>query len=123
MKARAILAALLLLPPGTGFGYTSSHSSSAEFLRSGIGARPVAMGNSSLGATGAEPLSWNPALLGRTRERSFSLMYGALLEESSYQQIAYAHPLGAFGTLGAAFHFQTLGKIAATDEDDQDIGI
>lgn len=118
---RRAAATALLLTFGAGLRAEINTSSTVEFLRQGFGARPQALGNAALASRGAEAIYWNPALLGRVRERSVSLMYGAMLETASDQQAAYALPLGRFGAAAISYHSQTLGQLQGTDDNDQNI--
>lgn len=82
-------------PSFAAFGSSSAGTSAAQFLKIGVGARAVAMGEA-YGAVADDvtALYWNPAGLGRLTRKNFSATNITWLKNVSYNFIAYAHPLG-----------------------------
>jgi tetratricopeptide (TPR) repeat protein len=104
----AVPAALRAAGPGT---------ASAQFLKIGVGARAEAMGEA-YGAVSDDPyaLYWNPAGLGRVKNRQLNLSYTVWLEEISNSYLAYAHPLPKYGaTLGVSINSVSVPQITKYD--------
>ena len=66
----------------------------AAFLRLGVGARAIAMGNAYTAITNeVSAIYWNPAGLGLLEQRQFVGMYSVLPLDRQHSFLAYAHPL------------------------------
>jgi hypothetical protein len=88
----------------------------APFLRVGVGARAVAMGEAYTAlADDAGAVYWNPAGLGDVQRRSTILVHSDYLESISFDYAAYAQRLGELGTIGASFHYLSAGDVRETD--------
>ena len=69
-------------------------TSAAQFLKIGVGARPVAMGEA-FGAVSddSNAIYWNPAGLGQLTQKEVGLTNTTWLEKSNLNFIAYCHPI------------------------------
>ena len=74
----------------------------ANFLKVGVGARPLAMGSAfSALADDANAINWNPAAMSEIKQRNVTASYNSLLKDQNQGFLAYAAPSsqskGAFG--------------------------
>jgi len=105
---RRVLAALLVLllagAPARAFT-SNTGASTAQFLRLGIGARALGMGEAySAVAEGPSALYWNPAGLATIERPQIEYSHVEMLDFFHHEHLAYIHPLARFGgTLGASF--------------------
>ena len=77
----------------------SAGSSTANFLKIGIGARGAAMGEAQSAISNDVTASyWNPAGLAPLRYQEISLMHYALVEGIRYEQASFALPTVKNGT-------------------------
>ncbi len=85
----------------------------AQFLKVGVGARPLAMGSAfSALADDANAINWNPGALGMVKERNATLSYNSLFQDQNQGFIAYAHPLQeGMGTLAAGLNYLMISNI------------
>ena len=127
MKFQIVICGFLLCPPfflaraDNGRGYAGT--ASANFLKLGVGARTLAMGETGTAtADDVNALYWNPANLSLVKQGSLSLMQNAYAESISYQYAAYAHPTPEWGTFGGAFQRLSAGDILQTDEAGRELG-
>lgn len=99
-----------------------SGTSVANFLKIGVGARPMAMGDAAIATiSSAEALYWNPAGLTRIDEEisfAFSTMDWFIDSRNSY--VAAAYRLGDAGTFGLDIQYLDYGTIEETTVYDQD---
>lgn len=118
MKILALLLLSLSVPAAAHHdGEEHQLGSSAEFLRVGVSARAVAMGEAySAYADEASAIYWNPAGLSRVEKRSATFMHAGYLEDSTLDFGAYAQRLTRSHTLGVSFHYMSAGKIDGTNE-------
>src|SRR5687767_6349325 len=78
-----------------------SGRTTASFLKLGIGARGVAMGNSQTAAVeDATALYWNPAALDKLTQKEISFMHNQYFLGVTHDFLGYAQPIGAHGTVG-----------------------
>lgn len=121
-----LLAALLLIPsvalaqeqapsedgaPG-GKTVTKSGTTAAQFLKLGVGARPIAMGGAFVAeASDLSALYWNPAGLASLRGASVSLAHTEYLADVNYSFAAFGTSLGNWGTLAAAILYLDSGDM------------
>lgn len=91
--------------------YPSAGTTSAAFLKLGVGARPVAMGGIHLPAQ-ADPfaLYWNPAALAYSGAgRSAGLFHNEHFQGLAQEFLGYSGPAGE-GTLGLGLNYFRVGK-------------
>ncbi|MBI5210040.1 MAG: PorV/PorQ family protein [Elusimicrobia bacterium] len=102
----------------------SRSSIGAPFLRLGVGARAVAMGEAfTTLADDASAVYWNPAGMAEIRKRSATFMHAQYLGSLSFDYLSYAQKLpGDFGAAGASLHYLSAGEIMETDDAGVDLG-
>ncbi|MFH1282650.1 MAG: PorV/PorQ family protein [bacterium] len=113
-----IVSGLLISPSihARAFSDDDAGTCGAEFLKLGVGARPIGMGEAFVAvADDASSISWNPAGLREVNRRQLAGMHAVWLEDFSYEYIAYAQPLKS-GTLGASINYLHMGDIDSLDE-------
>ncbi len=114
--AAAVMTACLSSLSYAGY-FTSDRAgtTAAQFLRLGIGARPVAMGETFAGiADDINSVYWNPAGLNNISSREVSAMHAVWFEDISFSWLAYAQEQFG-GTMGVAFNYLTVGKMESYD--------
>ncbi|MBN1383916.1 MAG: PorV/PorQ family protein [Elusimicrobia bacterium] len=85
---------------------SNAGSTSAAFLKIGIGARPVSMGSSYVAvADDAYAIYWNPAGLLQIDKREIAGVHNTWFEQIQHEFLGYVHPLSeknalAFGMIG-----------------------
>lgn len=105
------------------FGRKAVGTSSAQFLKLGVNARAIAMGEAySAVADGADALYWNPAGLARVNGKAVSLMHALYLKETFYDYAAYAHNVKKLGTFGASVQYLGSSAIDQTNDVGADVG-
>jgi len=98
-----------------------SGTSAANFLKIGVGARPMAMGDAAIASiNSAEALYWNVAALTRVDEE-FSLAVSSMewLVESRNSYVAACYKFDDLGTFGIDLQYLDYGKIEETTVYDQ----
>lgn len=123
---RLAAALLLLAPPAFAAG---AGTTAANFLKIGVGARPVAMGEAYTAlADDAHAVHYNPAGLAVLERQEVTMMHNKYLEGIHEQFAAYAYPHWKYGTFAGAITMlnvtpfdaytpldQPDGKVSATD--------
>lgn len=121
----ALVLVLVLLPTPPSFAAFNSGSrgtTTANFLKLGVGARAVGMGEAyAAAADDASALYWNPAGLTRIQSRTVTLMHASYIDSSAFDYGAYAQRLG-LGALGLGIQRFSAGSIQGTDAAGADIG-
>ena len=94
-------------------------STGANFLKLGVGARPVGMGEAFCGvADDLNSLYWNPAGLNSIKDKKeVTFMHNIWFEGINYSYLAYGQRMKDFGVLGGSFSFVGYGNIPRTKED------
>lgn len=121
-----ILAALLLvagsLSPAAAKSQTGGVVDPSAIL--GFGARPAAMGNAYVAlADDATAVYWNPAALELSRRKEIFGQYSsAFFDNTTYNMVAYKHPLGRFGTLGGGMIIEGVNDLTKRDINAGSIG-
>lgn len=125
MRALAASSVLLLfaVPAGAAFSSGARGTTTADFLRLGVGGRAIAMGEAYTAATDdAGSLYWNPAGLARIESRNATFMHAAYLASSFYDYAAYGQRAGESGALGIGLQYFSAGSMAQTDEVGTEVG-
>src|SRR6266487_6212781 len=105
------------------FTRNAEGTTAANFLKLGVGARALAMGEAySAVADDANALYWNPAGLTRIYHAEATFMHAAYLANSFYDYAAYGTHLGKHGALGAGVQYFSAGRITQTDVTGNDVG-
>ena len=111
---------LLLAPAARAAG---TGTSTAQFLRLGVGARASGLGDAASAVLDdAAVLTYNPAGLVRVERNSVELMHAPYLVDTFYDYAALAHRLEDDQAVGAALQYFNAGSIGRTDELGQDLG-
>lgn len=80
--------------------FTKTGSAGAQFLKIGVGARYLAMGEASVASTGdAFSLYWNPAALGEIEGNQFALAHTNWVLDITLNYFAYARRVEGIGVL------------------------
>jgi|YelNatPaOPRAMG01_1025707.scaffolds.fasta_scaffold17094_2 tetratricopeptide (TPR) repeat protein len=89
-------------------------------FESGVGARPVAMGNAYTAlADDVASIYYNPAGLSLIKAQEIIFLHYPLYEDALYNAIAYAQTLLDFGTIGLALYRYNAGTISGYDSNDK----
>lgn len=109
-----ILSALLTASSAQAAG---AGSSTANFLKMGVGGRGVAMGEAQTAAVNdATSLYWNPAGLAGLRQNEVSFMHNTFVQGINHDVLYYAHPtFQGWGTLGAGLSLFRVGDVTGYD--------
>jgi hypothetical protein len=99
-------------------GAADAGSSAAAFLKIGVGARAVGMGEAQAAAAeGPEALYWNPAGLAVDSRRAVSFTHNEWLEDVRYEYLGLSYPLFNLGTIGFSAGRVGMGKLVGRDEE------
>lgn len=106
----------ILLSSSFIFASSNAGTSTANFLKVGVGARGSGMGEAqSAVVEDVSSLYWNPAGLSRMRFQEVSLMHYSLVEGIRFQQLSYGVPTQKRGTFGVGVNVMDYGSISAFD--------
>src|SRR3954463_7326455 len=114
MKRLAIIA---LLSMGSSQAMASgAGTTSANFLKLGIGPRAIAMGDAQVGlANDVYATYWNPAGLARLETPEAGFVQNQYLQDVSESYLAFAYPHPKLGTLAASATYLNVGKFPGYD--------
>ena len=88
------------------------------FLKIGVGAEAMSMGESQVAATDDLYASyWNPAGLARLQQPQLALMHNEWFAGINHEFVGFALPLKGAGTLGASASFLSFGELQGRDRD------
>jgi hypothetical protein len=91
-------------------------TTSANFLKIGIGPRAIAMGEAQVGlADDVYASYWNPAGLAPLRVPEAGFVQNQYVEDISEQYLAYADPRTPLGTLAGSLTYLNVGKFQGYD--------
>ncbi|MEM1125557.1 MAG: PorV/PorQ family protein [Bacteroidota bacterium] len=91
---------------------TKTGTTAAQFLKLGVGARPVALGGAFVAeANDLSAMYWNPAGLGLLRGTAVQFNYTQYLADITYNYAAFGINLGALGTLGFSLTLLDSGEM------------
>lgn len=114
LKHPAVVCALLLLwvtgaYAGANLGGERVGTSSGVFLKIGVGAKAVGLGEAFTAvADDATTIFWNPAGLSNLSDREVYFSHTSWIADINYEYIAYAQYLPWLGGLNAGMHIGTL---------------
>lgn len=84
----------------------------AQFLKIGLGARPVAMGGVYAGiADDVNAIYWNPAGLAQVSGKELTAQHIVWFQEISYEYVGYAHNCGKLGTAGVMVNYLSMDDL------------
>ncbi len=105
------------------FGQKSIGTSTAQFLKLGVNARALGMGEAYAAVTdGSDSIYWNPAGLDRIPHSSFSFLHAIYFQQISYDFASYAHRAGNAGVFGIGVKYLNAGSIERTDSFGSNVG-
>ena len=88
------------------------------FLKIGVGAKAMGMGESQVAATDDLYASyWNPAGLARLQKPQLALMHNEWFADINHEFVGVALPLGSIGTVGASASYLSFGELQGRDRD------
>ena len=88
------------------------------FLKIGVGAEAMGMGESQVAATDDLYASyWNPAGLTRLKKPQIALMHNEWFAGINHEFVGFALPLGNVGTVGASASYLSFGELQGRDRD------
>ncbi len=93
-----------------------SEKSSCDFLKIGVGARNIAMGETGVTSSDTNSVYWNPAGLALIQKPEITFMYQKHFQDIYYNFLAGAYP-GKIGTLSAGIYYLTIDKFQGYDGD------
>lgn len=109
---KSILAILLVYCAA--YSYAAPGETTANFLKLGIGARALGMGEAfSAVADDASAVYWNPAGLAQLGRQEAVLMHAEHVEEIHLEFLGYAFPLAPMRVVAARATYLSTGKIEA----------
>ncbi len=112
------LAAILAVSLSSSLNAGSVGSTGGQFLKLGVGARAVALGESFVAvADDASSVFWNPAGLARLTSKELSASHSTYVQDVNYESISYAHPLKK-GAIGAGANYLYMGGIERRGKDE-----
>ncbi len=116
------LLAVCLVPPGA-YAQEGPGTAGASFLKIGVGARQVAMGEAVAGlADDVNTMFYNPAGLAMLKRKEISMMHNNYLEGIKQEVGALAIPTRHFGTVGVGLNILKVDEFDSYDEIDRKIG-
>jgi len=102
----------------TAFTAFAAGTAGADFLRMGVGARPIALGEAYVGlADDVNSMYWNPAGLTNIKGREVSANYIMWLEGISSGQLSFAQKGANGSVIGIGVNYLTTGSIEQTEMD------
>ena len=91
-------------------------TTSAQFLKLGIGARSAGLGNAVTSVYAAtDSIYSNPANLSYMTQKELSFSHAVWFEDINYEWLAFALPTQKAGVFAAAVQYVSYGNIARTD--------
>ena len=122
-KIFALTFSLLLLISSAAVAgeFSKVGTAGAQFLKIGIGARYIALGEASTAMVNdAYSMFWNPAGMAKMDETEFAFTNVDWIEDISLNFISFARPVGFGGTFGLAFTMLDVGDMEETTVWEQD---
>ncbi len=115
---RSLLALLILSVSGLQAQEVHDNASLAfPILSVGVGARATAMGECYVSmADDATAAYWNPAGLVQIEQQQASFTHHTYIQDSRYETLSYARPVGSRSGLGFTFSFLDYGEFEERDE-------
>lgn len=91
-------------------------TTTAQFLKLGIGARSAGMGNAVTSVNnGTDAIYWNPANLSYINKKEFSFSHTIWFENVNYEWLAFALPTTEYGMFGFGLQYVSYGSIDRVD--------
>jgi len=121
MPKKQIIAVLLLICLSfiNSYAFMSQQdagTTSAQFLKLGVGAKSAGMGNAAASVyNGTEAVYWNPANLAYLNQKEFSFSHTVWFENINYEWLAFAIPTRQYGVFAAAVQYVSYGSLNKVD--------
>ena len=94
------------------------------FLKIGVGAEAIGMGESQVAATDDLYASyWNPAGLAKLQKPQLALMHNEWFARINHEFVGVALPVGSIGTLGLSSSFLSFGDLQGRDSEGNETAI
>jgi len=124
-KAKIVLAVLALVPLFLSLIFADGKGTTGfNFLKIGVGARQMAMGNSGVAVDGdVNSAYYNPAGLADVAQQEVGFLHTIFLQDIQYQYAAYAYPHSKLGTFGVSLNHVSYGDIQGYDRLNQKTGV
>ncbi len=91
-------------------------STTAQFLKLGIGAQSAGMGNAVTSVNnGTDAIYWNPANLSYIDKKELSFSHTIWFEDVNYEWLAFALPTTEYGVFGFGLQYVSYGSIDRVD--------
>ncbi len=91
-------------------------STTAQFLKLGIGAHSAGMGNAVTSVyNGTDAVYWNPANLNYLDKKEFSFSHAIWFEDVNYEWLSFALPTAEYGVFGVGMQYVSYGSIDKID--------
>lgn len=117
-KLLLLLSILCLLFTSPVYSSDKTGTTGAQFLKIGVGARAVGMGEAFCGvADDINALYWNPAGLSNIGERQATAMYISWFQSMNYAYLAYGQPIRDWGVFAGGITYLSSGDIPKTTVD------
>ncbi|MFC1522468.1 PorV/PorQ family protein [Elusimicrobiota bacterium] len=105
------------------FSSKDKGTTTAGFLKLGVGGRAVAMGEAySAVADDASALYWNTGALNHISSKTATFMHALYIESSYFDYLAYAQPINDVSAFGIGLQHLSAGSITKTDETGSNTG-
>jgi len=116
-KIIVVLGILFIVCASMSFALNKSGNSGAQFLKIGIGARQVAMGEASVAIVDdANAMFWNPARIALIEGTDVSASDNEWISDTRMMNVAAAHTF-SWGTVGIHAIYMDFGSFDETNED------
>lgn len=91
-------------------------STTAQFLKLGIGAKSAGMGNAVTSVNnGTDAVYWNPANLTYINKKELSFSHAIWFEDVNYEWLSFVLPTTEYGVLGFGLQYVSYGSIDKVD--------
>lgn len=98
-------------------------TTSAQFLKLGIGAKSAGMGNAVVGIpNGTDSIYWNPSNLHYIERKEISFSHTVWFEDITYEWLAFVLPTNKYGNFGVAIQYVSYGTIGKFDNNNASDG-
>jgi len=92
-------------------------TTTAAFLKIGVGGRNIAMGETGAASTDVNSVYWNPAGLNSLKSKEVSLMHAVWFQEINFEHAAFGYPT-KYGTFGIGLNYLSMSAIDMYDVND-----
>jgi len=116
-----IIAALVMITMFPRFSFGDIHENAGtkamSFLKIGVGAEAIGMGESQVAATNDLYASyWNPAGLAQIQQAQLGFMHNQWFEDIKHEYLGFVQPFGNLGVISSSILYLSYGEIQGRDE-------